>query len=191
MGLFNKMKKSVSVIIPVYNDVKRLTLCLDSLSKQTYFSDKFEVIIVDNGKNSGLDKLIKKYNKINIKKIKESKPGLHISRNTGIKNSNGNILAFTDADCIPNKDWIKNGVKAINSQKNIGLVAGNIKIFFKNQKKPTSAELFDKLTGFNQKKYIKIYHFGATANIFTTREVIKNVGFLDGTLKSANLEETH
>ena len=40
-----------------------------------------------------------------------------------------------------------------------------------------------------QKKYIKIYHFGATANIFTTWEVIKNVGFLDGTLKSgADLE---
>ena len=50
-------------------------------------------------------------------------------------------------------------------------------------------ELFEKVTAFQQKKYIKNLKFGATANVFTLRSVIDKVGFLDGTLKSgADLE---
>ena len=174
------MKDSVSVIIPVYNDVNQLKVCLEALSRQTY--NNFKVIVVDNGKNKGIKELVKNY--ANVKLTFEKKPGLHISRNTGIKKSKGDILAFTDADCIPKKDWIENGVKTIAKSKNIGLVAGKFELFFKNPKKPTAAELFDKMTGFDQEKYIKKYHFGAHGNIFTTKKVVNKVGLLNGNLKS-------
>jgi hypothetical protein len=94
------------------------------------------------------------------------------------------VLAFTDSDCIPENVWIEKGVKKITNIPNCGLVAGRIKVFPENTRKPSSAQLFDTITVFSQKKYVENIHFGATANLFTLKEVIENVGYFDATLKS-------
>ena len=84
----------LSVIVPTLNRAELLDQMLDSLMHQTYSSDSFEIIIVDNGSNDHTTSVIEKYEKIfpNIRCIYESTPGLHVGRHCGMKASHSNIL---------------------------------------------------------------------------------------------------
>ncbi len=188
-------KSFVSVVIPVLNDSERLKTCLEALDNQTYPINLFEVIIVDNGSTDDAKKVCMECggwrDRIQIPNTERSTiylfehvRGLHRARNTGITAAKGEVLAFTDADCIPASDWIEKGVAAVLATPNCGLVAGRIDVFAKNPGRPTAAELFEIITAFRQKEYIDRWHFGAPANVFTKKEVMEKIGLFDGTLQS-------
>jgi glycosyltransferase involved in cell wall biosynthesis len=172
----------VSVIIPVLNDFKRLKICLKALEQQTYPQELYEVIVVDNGSIENIELLIEKYPRALL--TYESKLGSYSARNHGIAISSGEILAFTDSDCLPTDTWIENGVKALLSLPNYGLIAGKIEFFFKRFNAPTAIEVFDSITNLQQKKYVKEYHFGATANLFTYKQLFEEVGYFNSDLQS-------
>ena len=172
----------VSVIIPVYNDAGRLAKCLTALTCQNYPGNRFEVIVVDNGSLDDPAKLNSSFRQVLF--FQEPKPGSYCARNKGIEVAKGEILAFTDSDCIPRPDWIGNGVKALMATSNCGLVAGRVKLFFKDPQRPTAAEIYESIHAFNQKDKVENYHHGATANIFTRRQVIDDVGAFNPELKS-------
>jgi glycosyltransferase involved in cell wall biosynthesis len=172
----------VSVIVPVFNDLKRLQICLRVLENQTYPQNSYETIAVDNGSDDSLESVVKQFQQARL--VYESYPGSYAARNMGIFAAKGNVLAFTDADCIPARDWIETGVKRLLSTPNCGLVAGKIEIFFKDRDRPTSIELYDDVTFFNQKQYIEEENYGATANLFTYKSVFYQVGLFNAQLKS-------
>ena len=99
----------VTVIIPTYNDWNRLDKCLLALSNQTYLQKNFEVVVINNNSLDAAPENIKKYN---FTMHTENKPGSYASRNKGICIAKGDILAFTDSDCIPNLYWIERAVDA-------------------------------------------------------------------------------
>ena len=91
--------KLVSIILPYYKNKKTIEETINSVLLQTY--KNFELIIVYDDKDQNdfdfLNKIIQKYN--NIKIIKnENNIGAGLSRNNGIKNAKGNLIAFIDAD---------------------------------------------------------------------------------------------
>lgn len=103
------MKNRISVIIPLYNDEKNISLVLQGLLEQT--GAPHEVIVVDNG-STDLGKeavrgFIRKFpaNTLILEEEKERGPGM--ARNRGIRCSSGNIIAFLDSDCIPERKWIE------------------------------------------------------------------------------------
>ena len=182
-----EIEPSVSVIIPVLDDLDRLKICLKALENQTYPKERYKVIVVDNGSNEDIQGSISQFNQAIL--VYEPNRGSYNARNRGISIAEGEIIAFTDSDCIPNQDWIEKGVRNLLQVPNFGLVAGKVEIFFRNPDGPTVAELFEKVTAFRQKEYIKQWHFGASANMFTFKKVLDKVGLFDGTLKSgADLE---
>ncbi|MBE9061259.1 glycosyltransferase family 2 protein [cf. Phormidesmis sp. LEGE 11477] len=178
----SKSYRFVSIVIPVYNDAARLIKCLEALSTQTYPHDLFEVIIVDNRSEDDIKSLVSQFDC--VKYAFESKPGSYAARNHGLSVARGDIIGFTDSDCVPAPDWIENGAKKLLETNNCGLVAGRINFSFRNPERPTTAELYDSLTFLNQKHYVEIEHYGATANAFTFREVFEKVGLFDADLKS-------
>lgn len=186
----------VSVIIPVYNDAERLQKCLDCLCAQTY--SPFEVIVVDNGSHNiaevqrvvetgigqtGTDQTNMTKTRLAATLISEAKPGSYAARNAGIAHAKGDILAFTDADCLPAPDWIARGVAQIKAHPDCGLVAGAIHIFTRNHRHPV--ELYESVMALSQQRFVEQDHFGATANIFTRPEVFKAVGRFNTELKSS------
>lgn len=180
----------ISIIIPAYNDGPRLALCLACLSKQTYPADRFEVIVVDNGSNPPLsDDPALKNSAVNVRIITETKPGSYIARNTGLTAVQGEIIAFTDSDCLPEPNWLATGVKAITQDKEVGLAAGRIDVFAQNGEAPNIAERYELVRGFPIQEYIERWNFGATANIFTRKDVIEKAGNFDATLKSGGDSE--
>ena len=88
---------TVSVIVSCYNEEATLYECLTSLLNQTYASDSYEILHVDNGSSDRSVEIASRFNRICL--IQESKPGVYSTRNTAIKYSKGSILVFTDADC--------------------------------------------------------------------------------------------
>ena len=184
MSLESNQIPFVSIIIPVYNDNDFLKVCLTALTKQTYSKDCYEIIVVDNNSEEDVRQITNQFERVTL--AHESTAGSYIARNTGLNLAKGNIIAFTDADCIPQPDWLEKGVATLTQRPNVGLVAGRIELFYRDPQQPKSFELYDSLTmGFPQEDFVKDSHFWATANLFTFRAVLDNVGGFDENLKSA------
>lgn len=92
------MKKQISVIVPVYNQIKYFENCIKSLLGQ--ITDEVEVLLIDDGSDDGSEFLCDKYEKLNhnIKTIHKVNGGLSSARNVGIKNAIGEYLLFLDSD---------------------------------------------------------------------------------------------
>jgi glycosyltransferase involved in cell wall biosynthesis len=174
----------VSVIIPVFNDCDRLKICLKSLTQQTYSNNFYEIIVVDNGSDSqqNITEVVAMFR--GGVATYESFPSSYAARNKGISLAKGEIIAFTDADCIPARDWIEKGVKHLLANPNCGLVVGKIEIFFKDYDRATPVELYESLEAFPQQEFVEKYKGGATANLFTYKRVIDRVGLFKTNLKS-------
>jgi glycosyltransferase involved in cell wall biosynthesis len=174
----------VSVIIPVYNDAAGLKSCLEALENQTYPKSHNEVIVVDNASHNSpeIEDIVRQYHQATY--TYQTIPGSYAARNQGISIARGEIIAFTDADCIPYSNWLERGVNNLLNVPNCGLVAGKIDLFFQNPKSPTFVELYESITAFPQEKLLKNQKGGATANVFTFKEVINCVGDFNPTLKS-------
>jgi len=116
----------VSVVVPIYNAGETLALCLEGLSGLRY--DNYEVFLVDNSSTDNSLDIAKRYSSQNPDKFKcitENHQGPSYARNTGAKKATGEILAFTDADCIPDADWLNTIVQPFEKDE-IGAVAGRV-----------------------------------------------------------------
>jgi len=185
--LENSSPPFVSVVVPVYNDAGRIRKCIGALLRQTYPSQRYEVLIVDNGSTDSTCSVIKEYP---VKLLRENETqSSYGARNKGIRNARGEIIALTDSDCIPNTDWIEKGVKKLLHVPNCGLIGGAISIFFEDPNRPNAVELYDSITGFNQKEDVERHHFASTANVFTFKKVFDKVGLFNDKLKSGGDNE--
>ena len=79
--------------------------------------------------------------------LSESRPGSYAARNKALSIAKGNIIAFTDSDCIPDKDWLKNGVDALKSN-NVSRIGGAVEVFAGES--PNIAEVYDLIFAFPQ-----------------------------------------
>lgn len=177
----------VSVIIPVFNDYKRLEVCLRALERQTYPKTLYEIIVVDNGSIENITDLVNQCAQASFSN--EAQPGSYAARNKGISIAKGEVLAFTDSDCIPAPNWLEAGVSHLLSVPKCGLVGGKIEMFFNNPDHPTAVEVYDSINYLNQKKYVEDYKYGTTANLFTFKSIFKDVGVFNSVLKSGGDRE--
>jgi glycosyltransferase involved in cell wall biosynthesis len=119
----NNIKQAVSVIIPTRNRHKEVIECLRSISIQSRIPE--EIIIVDSSDNQNLKNKIKQFRNLSIYYI-HTEPGLELQRNMGIRESNGDIIVFSDDDTIWDKDYLKEIERVFNKfPENIGGVTGN------------------------------------------------------------------
>ncbi len=117
---------NISVIIAARNEENNIVSLIKSLINQNYPEDKYEIIVVSDRSTDKTDSILKgyskKYKNIDYLKIEKEEKNLIGKKNAltkGIENSNGDILLFTDADCLPGKNWVKN----INQNFNEGFDA--------------------------------------------------------------------
>lgn len=174
----------VSIIIPVYRDWERLDLCLQAINQQEYPLEKIEVIVVNN-ESIKYCALRKTMLNVKLKLINEPIKGSYAARNKGISIAEGEVLAFTDSDCIPDAQWIENGVKGLTPD--ISRIAGEIK-FFCNNDTPNVYEVFDSCSYLNQRLYAE-RGFGATANLFIKKQILNSIGTFDSGLISSGDHE--
>lgn len=126
----------VSVVVCTYNGANKIKSLLDSLKKQTY--KNLEIIVVDDGSTDTTSDIVKKYPFELIKHDKNR--GLGDARNTGVRKSRGDIIVFTDDDCVADQNWIKEIVNCYQKSPKINAVGGRIEPYSMN----TYFEKYDK-----------------------------------------------
>ncbi|MDY6854700.1 MAG: glycosyltransferase [Thermodesulfobacteriota bacterium] len=95
--MISKNTRTVSIIIPTYNRAHLLRRAIQSALVQTY--RHFELIVVDDASTDNTEEIIKKLNDPRIRYIRhKTNKGGSAARNTGIKNAQGEFIAFQDSD---------------------------------------------------------------------------------------------
>jgi|GEM_PF-4208679 len=102
-GTLTESYPRVSVVVPVRNRAKDIRECLESLLRLDYPS--FEVIVVDDQSSDGTSKIVSRYP---VKLLEGKGRGAYAARNLGFEAAKNEIVAFTDSDCIVDKEWLKN-----------------------------------------------------------------------------------
>jgi cellulose synthase/poly-beta-1,6-N-acetylglucosamine synthase-like glycosyltransferase len=101
----------VSVVVPIYNGEADLPDLISCLLAQTYPKDRVEYLLVDNNSSDRTFTLLTQaaeLHPIKINPLRETKiQSSYAARNTGIRMAVGEIIAFTDADCRPQPQWLK------------------------------------------------------------------------------------
>ena len=95
--------EDISVIIPVKNEEKKIERCLEAVYNQTL--KPFEVIVVDG---HSADKTVENARQFPVKIIYEDYGTVGGARQVGVANAEAEYIAFTDADCIPERNWLEN-----------------------------------------------------------------------------------
>lgn len=105
----------VSIVIPIYNSEKYLSICLESVMSQSYRN--IEIILIDDGSIDNSGKICDDFAKMDlrIKSMHIANSGVAIARNIGIKKAIGQYIAFLDSDDVMEGDFIKKAVNMIKT----------------------------------------------------------------------------
>ena len=135
----------VSIIIPTYQRPGLLRKCLDSIRLQNFSQEEYEVIIVTDGPDEKTHKMVQQCivgefnSNVSCYSLAQKK-GPAAARNVGWKIAKGELILFTDDDCVPDFNWVKNYYNAFTfyAEK---LIAFTGKIFVPRSTHPTDFEL--------------------------------------------------
>ena len=114
----------LSIIIPTRNRCLLLQKALESLTKQTFSLERFEVIVIDNGSTDDTKAIAKSFDgQLKLQYHYDNRPGLHVGRHDGMKLSQSNLLAFADDDIEAFPTWLDGIYESFQDNK-IVLVGG-------------------------------------------------------------------
>jgi glycosyltransferase involved in cell wall biosynthesis len=112
--------KKISVVIPNFNNAGTVGRCIEAALDSDY--PDFEVIVVDDCSTDNSLEIIKEYpcTLISLKKNK----GASAARNTGARKSSGDIIFFTDSDCLLRKDTLSLAADALSKEGDDVIIGG-------------------------------------------------------------------
>jgi len=177
---------AISIVIPHLNDAERLGRCLVALAAQDFDMARAEVIVVANGSREPPAALAAGFPGARL--AEEATPGPGPARNRGAALAAAPILAFTDSDCIPEPGWVTAILARFAAEPATGIIGGEVRVFAADPGRPTPAEAYDLLFGFQQRAHIAKRRFSVTANLAVRRAVLEAVGPFGGLEVSEDLD---
>jgi glycosyltransferase involved in cell wall biosynthesis len=172
----------VSIVIPTYNSSKTISKTVEACLKQTYFKNNPEVIVVDDGSNDNTKDIIKN---LPIKYLYQSNAGPAKARNLGWKSAEGEIIYFTDSDCVPEKDCIENLVKMHDSNE-IASVGGSYGIA--NPESLLSLCIHNEIQYRHSTMPVNVRYLGSF-NVAVKKSALESVNGFDESFKIACAED--
>jgi lipopolysaccharide/colanic/teichoic acid biosynthesis glycosyltransferase/GT2 family glycosyltransferase len=101
----SRQRPTLSVIIPTFNSQDALSSCLQALENQSLKRGEYEVIVVDDGSKDQTAEVVLSFPGARLVSIQHSGPS--VARNYGAKAAVGDLIAFTDSDCVPVPAWLE------------------------------------------------------------------------------------
>jgi len=92
----------ISVVVCAYNAESTMDACLASLQGLRY--PAYEIVVVNDGSRDRTGQIANSYEGVRV--IHQENRGLSAARNVGIASARGEIVAFTDSDCVADPDWL-------------------------------------------------------------------------------------
>ncbi len=175
----NQAHPKVSAVIPVYNCRETVGKCLKSLEALDHSS--FEIIVVDDGSTDGTGEICDGFPAVRVIRLERGGPSR--ARNVGIAQARGELIAFTDGDCIVDRRWLTELEKGLERTEVAG-VGGDQKSPEDETKTGRRIQEFLKLIGF-MTDYIKTASImqetehNPSCNVMYKKSVLEEVGGFD------------
>jgi glycosyltransferase involved in cell wall biosynthesis len=119
----DERRLTTSVVVATKDRPELIDRLLESLTRQSLAPD--EVLVVDNNSTASYAEVLRKYrDRLPLRSVVETTPGIVAARNRGIRESTGKIILFTDDDCVADRHWVESLVKPFYRDPNIGAVGG-------------------------------------------------------------------
>lgn len=175
---------SVSVVVPVYNGARTIGRCLESLLAQDYPAGAYEVIVVENCSTDDTADIVRRYP---VRLVQSNRRGPAPARNLGIEHSTAAIVAFTDADCIVDRSWLRHLI-APYTNPDVGGTGGPINSFAGPER--THVEVFSDtiqpLVNYSRGDETEFLPFLATCNCSYRRDLLLQIGCFNERLVTAD-----
>ena len=166
----------VSVIIPVRDQPENLVECLQSLIQLHYPKDRLEILVIDDGSRHSLTEITSPFY-VKMIRLDESQ-GAAACRNIGAENASGSILAFLDADCIADKDWLREIIPFFRAE-GVGAVGGFVAGYYRERYLDCYEEVASPLN-LGQRLIFEVdtksTFYVPTCNLLVKRDVFRETG---------------
>jgi glycosyltransferase involved in cell wall biosynthesis len=166
-----------SVIVPVHDGAGLIASCVEALLALDYPRAALEVVVVDNRSADGTRAVVSRYP---VRLLEESRvQSSYAARNRGVLASSGSILAFTDADCVPDPGWLRALVAPLASA-DVGGVAGAIEAY----RATNAVERYQARRAIRADRAYAhpVLPFAQTANVAYPRAVVESLGGFDAAI---------
>jgi len=182
-------KLLASVIIPAYNSERHIAACLEALLGQEYPPVYYEILVVDDGSTDCTEAVVARYQNasIRLRYFKQANQGPAAARNLGARHAAGEILLFTDSDCVPEPDWLAQMLKPFDKNPGISAVKGAYKT---RQTSPVALfaqlefeERYHKLSQHAEIDFVDTYAAAIKTDVFL------GIGGFDTSFPKANNED--
>src|SRR2546421_3245342 len=102
--------RDVSVVVPFRNAERHVGRCLRALESQLPFGGSYEIVMVNDASTDGSAAIVGRFP---ARLVSENGRGAYAARNRGVALSTGSTIAFTDSDCEPGSDWLRQIAQAM------------------------------------------------------------------------------
>lgn len=179
----NQKMTDASIIIGTYNQKEILKKTLEACFKQTYPADKYEIILVDSMSTDGTDHMIESLKPTcRLDYIRQENQGKVNARNRAIREARGKFILLTDADIIPEIDWVEQHIANQKKYKDCALAGQTIRL---RSEHVTDTEL---PTKFKPLQKIPWSYF-LTGNLSIRKDTIIRAGLFDENFKEYGWED--
>ncbi len=177
----------VSVIVPNLNNAGRLKQCLAQLVAQSYQRALYEIIVIDNGSTDDSLEVADKFPVRLLQQTAIKSP--YACKNMGIRRSSGEILAFLDSNCVPDRQWLMHSIRCMEHQK-VDIVIGRLIYEFSDP--PTIFEYIDFLYDHIDRQEVGKRSALPGGQMLVRRAVFDEIGFFREHMRSlGDIDWTH
>lgn len=171
----------VSIIVPVYNTQNYLRECALSIVNQTY--KNLQIIFINDGSTDISLNICKDFEKLDSRVLVVSQPnsGLSVARNTGIKFSKGEYIAFIDSDDFVDKDFVKDLLSACLIDSTLVSVSDIFLYYSKDNKHKVNDLIGESKVNLDPRNFNKMYHHVAWRKLYH-KSIFNSIKFPDGLL---------
>lgn len=173
---------NVSVVVPCFNSARYIERTLDALQRLESGGHELELVLVDDGST---DDTAERISRRGVTLIRQPNRGPAAARNTGWRRAGGEVICFTDADCIPPPGWVAGMVDGLEAA-DVGAVAGSYAAA--NGERPL-ARLIQAEIAFRHRRMPAFVRAGGTYNLAVRRTVLEQVGGFDESFPTASAED--
>jgi glycosyltransferase involved in cell wall biosynthesis len=174
-----------SVIVPVWNAEQTLPLCLASLERQTLARNRYEIIVVDDGSTDQTAEAVRQFPAVRY--VFQENQGPAAARNRGAALAEGSLIFFTDADCVPDPNWLED-ITAPFARPEVAAVKGGYRTEQQSiMARFTQLEFEERFRMLAQRDSIDMI---ATYSAGFRKEIFTKLGGFDIRFPEANNEDT-
>ena len=180
MAVKNKPLPSVTIVVPAYNAARTITSCVEACLAQDYSDVK--VIVVDDGSTDDTTHIARRYP---VRYLRQDNAGPASARNRGWRAARGEIVCFTDSDCVPAQDWVSRLIGEYASEEISG-VGGTYDVA--NEDNLLAACVHEEIVQ-RHLKMPKYVNYLGSFNVSYRRTVLEEVGGFDESYRIASGED--